>query len=534
MCENSHRIDELNVFPVPDGDTGANMCKTLEKMAASLAGRFETPKELAEAAARGALLGARGNSGVILSQVLKGFAGGLPETEQVGAIGFATALTEAADAAYQAVIKPVEGTILTVMKDAAKAAELSVSDPDTPVLDILDAALLQAKLTLKRTPQMLEKLREAGVVDAGGQGIVHFMEGMLLVMQGDLRVTIPGVEERTAAAAAEDLEYVYCTEMIVSADAPFAENIKQRLLQMPSDSLIVVGDNGAVKVHVHTNEPGAVLSMGLEGGELLDIKIDNMARQHREHHLVRPQAGETDTGSPAGETAASTAATGGAPRAVQSPAVIAVADGPGLKEIFISLGAAAIVDGGQSMNPSTQDFADAMQGIKTGSFIILPNNSNIIMAAEKAAQLIDADAFVVPTKNIPEGFAAMMEYAPGADAAELARNMQSLAEMVEVAEITTAVRDVTISDRRISEGDIISIIGGSIDIVADTLAEALLETLGHFAANDAEVITIYRGEGLDESAVLPVLEEAEARFPDIEIETHYGGQKHYPLLVSAE
>ncbi len=528
LCENSHKIDELNVFPVPDGDTGSNMCRTLEKMVAALAGRYETPKQVAESAARGALLGARGNSGVILSQVLKGFAEGLPEDNQVGAIGFATALSEAADAAYQAVIKPVEGTILTVLKDSATAAELSVSEPGTPVSDILDAALLQAKLTLKRTPQMLDKLREAGVVDAGGQGLVHFFEGMLLVMQGELHVSVPGVEE-AAPKPAKALDYMYCTEIIVSADAAFATTLKERLLRIPADSLIVVGDGGAVKVHIHTNEPGKVITMGLEGGDLLDIKIDNMARQHREHHLVRPPA----------DDAASTVDTpdkhdNQTPEAIAGPVVISVADGEGLKEIFMSLGVHHVIDGGQTMNPSIEDFCEAMQGMDADAFILLPNNSNIVPAAEKAAQLIDVEVYVVYTENVPQGFTAMMEYQPGGDARAVSERMQSIIGTVTVAEITTAVRSVTISGKNISKGDVISIIDGDIRFATETIQEALMDTLELFAAQDSEVISIYRGDGLEEHTIVMLIEEFESKYPNIEIESHYGGQKHYPLLVSAE
>jgi len=515
LCENSREIDDLNVFPVPDGDTGKNMCDTLLKMEEELGGGFGTPAEAARAAARGALFGARGNSGVILSQLLKGFADGIEDgVRAVDAIMLANALVEAADSAYQAVIKPVEGTILTVIKEASTAAALSVSGPDTPPADVLDAALVQAKLTLARTPDMLEKLRQAGVVDAGGKGAAYFLEGMLLVLQGELEVGPARVREEREAAAPE-LEYRYCTEAVIAAPPEFARELKDEL-EGDSDSLIVVGGDGVVKLHVHTNNPGIVLSLAQQGGELVDIKVDNMGRQHRELSRYAAEGGQFDSdGEPGGLS------------------VVAVVDGDGFREIFRSMGVESFVRGGQSMNPSTQEIVQAIQQAGSREVAVLPNNPNVTLAAGKAAEMVDKKVYVIPTRNIPQGFAAMIEFDHDGTPQQRVEKMTEAAGEVSVAEITRAVRDSSADGIEIHEGDFISILDGKIALSAGSVEEALEKTVGVMVENDCEIITVFGGQPAGDGWEKTV-EKLEQAFPDIEFESHFGGQPNYDYIVSGE
>lgn len=523
LAEFREEVDSMNVFPVPDGDTGSNMSRTLEKMEGALSGQFETPKEVAEAAAKGALLGARGNSGVILSQVLKGFAQGAWSGLEMGSPSFAAALVEASDMAYQAVIKPVEGTILTVAKEAAQAAALSVSAPDTPVEEVLGAALMQAKLTLSRTPEMLPKLKSAGVVDAGGQGLVYFLEGMMMVLQGDMVVKLTAAEQQIAPPVESDLHYRYCTEVVVCAERHFAATLRERLSTM-SDSLIVVGDAGAVKVHAHTSDPGKLISMALEGGELLDVKVDNMALQHRETIPAQHEKAK---------------AVAAAKRAVEETtpeiAVVAVSPGNGFTEIFKSLGVAAVIEGGQTMNPSIGEIAEAVNAVDAENVVILPGNSNIILAAEKAAENANGKIVrVIPTKNIPQGFNAMLELEGRGTPAERIEKMREAAENIDVVEITRAVRNTTAGELKISEGDVIAIINGELKISEKELADAYRASIRSLAEKGAELITSYRGADVSEREAENLANAAAAEFPDIEVETLYGGQLHYHFILSGE
>lgn len=524
LAEFKDAVDSMNVFPVPDGDTGSNMSRTLEKMEASLPDGLETPKEVAEAAAKGALLGARGNSGVILSQIIKGFAQGAWSGLEMGAPSLAAALMEASDMAYQAVIKPVEGTILTVAKEAAQAAALSVSAPDTPVEEVLGAALMQARLTLSRTPEMLPKLKNAGVVDAGGQGLVYFLEGMMMVLQGDMVVKLTAAEETPAPHVESDLRFRYCTEVIVCAERHFALTLREKLSSM-SDSLIVVGDAGAVKVHAHTSDPGKLISMALEGGELLDVKVDNMALQHRE---TIPEEHEKAKASAAAIKAA-------AVEAQPEIAVVAVSPGAGFTEIYKSLGVAAVVEGGQTMNPSIGEIAEAINSVDAEHVVVLPGNGNIILAAEKAAENSNGKTVrVIPTKNIPQGFNAMLELEGRGTPAERVEKMLEAAKNIDVVEITSAVRNTTAGELEISEGDVIAIINGELKINEKDLSSVYMASIRALAENGAELVTAYRGADVSEREAETLAASVGAVFPDIELETLYGGQPHYHFIISGE
>ena len=521
---NREALNRMNVFPVPDGDTGTNLALTLDRMELAVAdARFETTGALAQAAARGALLGARGNSGVIMSQILRGFADGLDSCAEVAPMELAHAFVSASDRAYQAVIKPVEGTILTVIKDAAGAAVMRSMDEGVTVPQVLNAALAQARETLARTPQMLEKLRQAGVVDAGGQGLVFFFEGMLTTLLGEApivkRAQAAGSLE-TAAAPGLALDFKYCTEVSFNAP-PGALDAVRGALQNDSDSLLVVGAGEMVKVHVHTNRPDIVLGEALRHGELLAVKIDNMAVQHNE--LMRGERAAA-----AHEQAAAS------PEPTGRTAVLTVVNGDGLARIFRSFGAAGIIQGGQSMNPSAEDILNVIAARPEPEIIILPNNGNIIMAAERAAEMCGRPARVAPTHTIPEGIAAMLDFDPQASADDLATRMAGQIADVTTAEITRAVRDATTGGLEIKQDDFIAVIDGDIRATNGGIFELLCSVLDIFKEKEVELVTFYRGSDLPDADARLLVQRLSERFPDLDFELHDGGQPLYPLIISGE
>jgi len=502
-------VDEMNVFPVPDGDTGTNMAMTMQKLEASLGGDFDGVDSLMKSAAHGALLGARGNSGVILSQIFKGFSDAVEGAKTLNPMLLGRALQGGSERAYQAVIKPVEGTILTVIKEAATAAALAAVEPGGSVAVVLDAALRQARQTLARTPKMLPKLREAGVVDSGGQGLVFILEGMSMVIHGDFVVDRTD-RSKEKITEYRELDFQYCTEVIVTAEEKWAEDLRLRL-QRDNDSLVVVSDGGIIKVHVHTNRPGQVITWAQEAGELLDVKIENMALQHTE--LAEP---ENDAEDPA------------------NLGVVAVSSGEGMKKIFESLGVCACVPGGQSMNPSTEQILEAVDKCPAGEVIILPNNKNILMSAERAAGFSKRPAVVVPTLNEPQGFAAMMEFEHNSRALECAEKMRKAINEIRVAEITTAVRDSQADGMEIKRGDLISIIDGRICFSDRDMIEIIDKTICEIAGGDFEVITFYAGEGQSAEKALEIAGKLSKSYPWIKFEAHSGGQLHYHYIISAE
>lgn len=522
VARDADRIDRMNVFPVPDGDTGSNLAATLARMETELPdGADTTVPAIAEAAAKGALLGARGNSGVIFSQILRGFADGIGDHPTVSTGDLARAFVLAADRAYQAVIRPVEGTILTVVNDTAAAAALSAVEHED-FESVLSDALDQARLTLARTPQMLDKLRQAGVVDAGGQGFVTFLEGMLAAARGaDIDATAP-----SETSAHETGAFQYCTEIVVAAPENSASDFRSRL-SSEGDSLIVAADGGVTKIHIHTNNPSAVLSMAIAAGELVEVKIENMKRQHSERFIPAQRvtsSAPVQPSSPVVEPAMASSA---------CAAVLAVVSGDGLQRIFRSLGA-SIVDGGQSMNPSTEMLLEAVNRISMEPIFILPNNGNIALAAGKAAEVSGRRVRVIPSETIPQGIAAMMELEGVDDPDEAAERMNAAIDKVTTVEITQAVRDATLDGLRILEGHYIAVVDGLVMHAERDLSDILGKTVATLAERNLECVTFFFGAGLTETQAKALTDPLSSKYTDIEFELREGGQPLYHFIISAE
>lgn len=516
VAREAQRIDRMNVFPVPDGDTGTNLAATLARMEEEMnATANGSARSAADAAAKGALLGARGNSGVIFSQILKGFADGIETASDVSTGGFARAMVLAADRAYQAVIRPVEGTILTVVNDASAAAALSAVEHEE-IEPVLADALDQARLTLARTPQMLEKLRQAGVVDAGGQGFVCFLEGMLAAVRGEIDLSAAKAEETVADTS---LLYRYCTEVAVAAVAASAEEFRKSFAE-GNDSLIVAADGGVVKIHVHTNDPASILNAAQAAGELIDVKVENMARQHTERYVpaqcIGPVASAATAAPPAG------------------PAVVAVVAGEGMKKIFRGLGATVIVDGGQSMNPSTEMILDALKEAPGEPVFVLPNNPNIALAAKRAAELDARDVRVVSTETMPQGLAALVEMEGAGGAEETFERMRRAAEETVSVEVTRAVRDAVMDGLSVRQGDAICIVDGLLLIGEADLTEALRRVTALLAERNVEVATFFSGAGVTDEQARGYVDALSKEFQSLRFELHQGGQPHYEFIIWAE
>ena len=524
---NADAINALNVFPVPDGDTGINMLLTLRAATSAEVpdAASATVGSMSSAIARGALLGARGNSGVIFSQFMKGLAGGLAECERADGAAFATALQAAADAGYQAVGNPVEGTMLSVMRAAAEAVHPPDGTPDAP--DVLRAAYEAAELALAYTPEQLPVLKQAGVVDAGGQGVVAFLAGMVNFVSEEqivLRITAPegGLESAAANVSHEFLEhteeemYGYCTQFVVQGEGLDPDAVRERVMAMAA-STVVVGDDRVVRVHAHAEDPGPLLSMGAALGALDQINIQNMDLQHQEFMSLHGY------GEDAPEQAEAT-----------ELAVIPVAPGDGIARVFRSLGAAATVSGGQTMNPSAADIISAVQKTNAAFTIVLPNNKNIVLAAEQAAELSDTPIAVVPSRNVAQGMAAMLAFNPDLDGEENAEAMRGALDSVRSGEITTAVRSTTIDGVDVEEGQAIAILDGGLAAAAASPNDALAAMLDAAELDDGALVTLFYGAGLTGKTAEEAAAAIGARPGDIEVEVHEGGQPHYHYLVSIE
>jgi len=517
-------VDALNVFPVPDGDTGTNMSLTMQAAAREVQRTGDsTIGEVAEALATGSLMGARGNSGVILSQLYRGIARKLSGKTVAGTTELAEALQEGVNTAYRAVMRPVEGTILTVAKEAARAAAEAAADTDE-LAEFLARLLAAAQVALARTPELLPVLRQAGVVDAGGKGFVLLLEGAVRFLQGEaLPASSLSVPTRAAGrpVTETDLDYPYCTELLLHGGrAAGAEEKVKRYLQQIGDSLLVVGAGDVLKVHVHTDDPGAVLSFCRQWGEMRDIKIDNMRYQHRSLHGEPPAAPDE----------------AGQAKADKAPAigVVAVAAGDGLAEMFKSLGVHAVVRGGQTMNPSTEDLAKAAKGLASDQVIILPNNGNIILAAEQVKELTEQEIHVVPTRSIPEGVAAMVAFDAGLTAPAAAAGMTRAAQGVKAGEVTYAVRDSQYDGGMVRAGDIIGLwqreikaVGTSPEQVAEALFARMIDA-------DASLLTLYYGAEADAAAVEQLVRRLESTYPQCGVEAYNGGQPLYYYFLSVE
>jgi len=475
---------------------------------------------VAHATAHGALMGARGNSGVILSQLLRGLASSLDNKAQFDGADFAAALSEASVTAYKGVIKPVEGTILTVGREAAEAAQVAVEDGQVDFLPVLERVVAAAKDSVARTPLLLDVLRDAGVVDAGGQGLYVILEGGLKQMRGE-SLEAPEAAEQMAVRVESvptegEQEWGYCTEFILRGQDLDLEEIKERMVAW-GHSVLVVGDEDTTKVHLHTFRPGEVIGYASSKGTLHDIKIDNMQDQHREYLVM----GEDATAAPT-------------PEEMSGIATVVVVSGAGLREVFESLGAGTIVPGGQTMNPSTQELLQAIEKARTQNVIVLPNNSNVLLAARKAKDLSQKNVVVVPSETIPQGISALLSFNRQADLEKNAEVMENAARRVQTAEITRAIRSVKINGLEVEEGEIIGLLNGDLTASGKTIEKVVSQILEQMEAAEHEIITVYRGEGATQSQADDLISKMREKYPEQEWELINGGQPHYYYIISAE
>ena len=560
LTANKEQINALNVFPVPDGDTGTNMGLTMSSAVKELPEQTDIPKA-AERLAHGALLGARGNSGVILSQILRGFAQGLDGCQQVGAVDFARAMQKGVELAYKSVMRPVEGTILTVARKMAEASGEAVAvNAEMDLENLLELMLAQGHQALANTPNQLPVLKQAGVVDSGASGLVAIFEGGLRALRGEefelpLQVETKADFTKQQATGTQNLVNHYCTEFFIHGQGIDVEAYRRHLQGM-GESQVIVGNATVVKTHIHTADPGAVLSYALQFGSLHDLKIDNMKDQHRETLLDEAEKEQAQTAQPElkaepeAVTEASAADLAGvmdnaaeamaevfeALEPVELPlcGAVAVSSGSGLDQIFTEMGVNTLVSGGQSMNPSAEDILQAINNTTAQQVVVLPNNSNIVMAANQASQLADKPVVVVPSKFITQGIAAMMNFDPESSAEENAETMQQAAVLVHSGQITYAVRDSQFDGQEIHEGDILGLLEGTIAVVEASVQETMLKLLPQMFDDDTSLITLLYGEGVTEDEAEAAAAELAESFPDYEIEVQLGGQAVYHYLLAVE
>jgi len=532
-------INELNVFPVPDGDTGTNMSMTIMSAAKEVTALNKPAmKDLAKAISSGSLRGARGNSGVILSQLLRGFTKAIKEEKEIDVLALAAACQRARDTAYKAVMKPKEGTILTVASGiATKAAEMAEETDDLEVF--IPAVIEHAQDVLNQTPEMLPVLKEAGVVDSGGQGLLEVIKGAYDAFLGkeiDYSVIEPSTGVTVNKANAEDtadIKFGYCTEFIILTEKEFTEDDERefkKFLSSIGDSIVCVADDDVVKIHVHTNDPGLAIQKALTYGQLSKMKIDNMREEHQEK-LIRDA--EKLAEQQANEEAAHEEKKPAEPRKVMG--FIAVSIGAGMNEIFKELGADYIIEGGQTMNPSTEDMLNAIDRVNADTVFILPNNKNIVLAANQAKSLVEEkEIIVIPTKTVPQGITAIINFMPDADAKTNEEAMLEEIKNVKTGQVTYAVRDTHIDDKEIHEGDIMGIGDSGILAVGKDLEETTKELIANLVDEDSELISIYYGEEVSEEDAEKFTEEITELYPDVDVDIQFGGQPIYYYVLAVE
>ena len=536
--KNKDYINELNVFPVPDGDTGSNMSLTIMAAAREVSA-LENPSmdELSKTISSGSLRGARGNSGVILSQLLRGFCKEIKGKKQITVSVLADGFVRAVETAYKAVMKPKEGTILTVAKGVAeKAVELSEMDMDFETLgqEILD----HGNEVLKQTPELLPVLKEAGVVDSGGQGLMEFLTGAYNGLTGKAEISKPATSGGVAKAqtmSSEEIDtshikYGYCTEFIIMLEKEYNAETEAKFkefLTSIGDSLVVVSDDEIVKVHVHTNHPGLAFEKGLEYGSLTSMKIDNMREEHKEkviHEQDRKKAAEQEA---AKETKKD--------EPKKPFGFVAVSVGEGLNDIFRDLGVDHIIEGGQTMNPSTEDVLDAISKVNAETVFVFPNNKNIILAANQAAEIEEEKkVIVIPTKTIPQGISALISFDESATAEANQAGMEDAITAVKSGQVTYAVRDTSIDGKEIKTGDYMGIDDAGIQAVGQDITEVVKDLIGAMADEDSELLSIYYGSDVEEEKADALVEAVQAAYPDFEVEAHAGGQPIYYYILSLE
>ncbi|MCI8371022.1 MAG: DAK2 domain-containing protein [Lachnospiraceae bacterium] len=524
-------INELNVFPVPDGDTGTNMTLTI-MAAAKEVSALENPtmSQVCKAVSFGSLRGARGNSGVILSQLLRGLTKGIGDHEEIDMKRFVKAFRKAVESAYKAVMKPKEGTILTVAKAAYEKAEEMYGETDD--LKVFFGEIIQhADKVLAKTPDMLPVLKQAGVVDSGGQGLVEVLKGAYDAFLGkEVDLTVETSGSRPAVSSSEltedipsgEITFGYCTEFIVMLEKGFDKSDEQKFksyLESLGDSIVLVADEGLVKVHVHTNDPGLAIQKGLSYGSLTSMKIDNMREEHNERLKLQEEKKAKL-----------------APAAERKPiGFVAVSIGEGMNEIFKGLGVDYIIEGGQTMNPSTEDMLNAIENVNADAVFILPNNKNIILAANQACDLVeDKEIIVIPTKTVPQGITAVISYIPEKSARENEARMLEDIKSVKTGQVTYAVRDTSIDGKEIKQDDIMGIGDAGILSVGTSIKDTTLEMIDQMADEDTELISIYYGSDVEEEDVNALTEAIEKKHMSCDVDVQYGGQPIYYYIVSVE
>ena len=537
-------INELNVFPVPDGDTGTNMTMTIMSAAKEVSSLTNpTMAELAKAISSGSLRGARGNSGVILSQLFRGFCKVIKEYDEIDVTILCEACQKAVETAYKAVMKPKEGTILTVAKGAAEKA-LELSDDTEDVVTFVEEVIKQAEYVLDQTPEMLPVLKQAGVVDSGGQGLVQVLKGAYDALIGkEIDYTIEGAPTGAAPAkiSAEteaEIKFGYCTEFIIVLNAPMSDNEEhayKAFLESIGDSIVVVADDEIVKTHVHTNDPGLALQKALTFGSLSKIKIDNMREEHQEKLIKDSQklAAQQKAEEEAYEAAQAAEKTNNMP--AKEMGFVSVSIGEGMNEVFRGLGVDYLIEGGQTMNPSTEDMLNAIEHVNAKTIFILPNNKNIIMAANQAVDLVeDKQIIVIPTKTIPQGITALVNYIPDHSAEENKEQMMAEIENVKTGQVTYAVRDTEIDGKTIKQNDFMGIGDKSILSVGTDLRATTLEMVDAMVDEDSAIVSIYFGSDSDEDSANELAAAIEEKYPDVEVEVNDGGQPIYYYVISVE
>ncbi len=521
LYNNRQHVNDLNVFPVPDGDTGTNMSMTAAAMSKALEEMVSaSATKIADTMSFATLRGARGNSGVILSQFFRGISKEIKGKQQISAKEFAAALKKGSDAAYKAVMNPTEGTILTVAREAAAGAEKAAGD-DKTIEAVLEAAVTRGNKILEKTPDMLQALKKAGVVDAGGQGWMYFLEGALVYIKNGEVIKAEKSDEPAEAKTSEaqmtidtnNIKFMYCTEFIIEKASKSADVLNFRhAIENKGDCMLVIDDDDIVKVHIHTNNPGFVLERAVKLGTMINIKIDNMKHQHQS--LINF---EEEKKFPKKETA-----------------FIGVCAGDGLSEILKNTGIDFIIEGGQTMNPSTEDILDAVKKVNADNVFVFPNNKNIILAAEQARDLSDKNIIVMKSKNIPQCISAMLEYNANRNIEDNIRKMNSAMDNAIVGQITFAVRDTEMDGVSIKEGDILGISDGKIISSGNDAAEVLADLTEKLVDEDSEFLNVYFGADVQKEDADRIKEEFEEKYPDLEVSVKYGGQPLYYYIVSVE
>ena len=525
LLEESDFVNALNVFPVPDGDTGTNMSMTFKAAVKEIENlNSESIGETSKKLAKGALMGARGNSGVILSQILRGVSKGLEGKSEVDGRELALAFEEGSKAAYKAVMRPTEGTILSVIRAAAESV---TNAEESNVIAVMETVVTNAKIMLDKTPDLLPALKKAKVVDSGGMGLYIILQGMLDALKNDIKAEIKDVAVKSAgatgAASTEDIDikFGYCTEFIIVGDASKAKEFQDKIENL-GDSMIVVGYEDVIKVHIHTNDPGKVLSNAVQYGELSKIKIDNMREEHREVLALKNEEAASDIQEEV------------APAESKKYAFISVAMGDGITRVLKDLGVDYVIEGGQTMNPSTQDMMECISKLNADHIFILPNNKNIIMAAEQAAEISDKDIRVIPTKSIPQGITAitMFNYEADVDANE--ETLKEALEMVKTGSVTYAVRDTEMDGIEIKEGNMLGLVESKIKAVGEDYFEVAKEILESMIDEDSELITIFYGKDVDENKMEEFVAELEDKYDDFDVQCYKGDQPLYYFIMSVE